>query len=187
MQSSLDGCRCLTSRTANGSRFGGTALWDTLYRICRDSHSYATRFPAMKFLPTPFFSLLTASTTSAMRFLKMSSMNAHSVRQPSIPSSTTSSAHFDADGQKALRSIADLTGGRYSTSRPASSLAQSIQQINRPARPLHARLKPSKFQSGRQLPHPSSLSVLTAPFISASATFARYDSRPICAACFKHT
>ena len=92
-----------------GSRLGGTAIWDSLYRACRD------HIPAQTPGDETFASaiiLFTDGDDNRSHALPEDVVEECQQRQTAIyPFLSAKSSHYDK-GQQALRSLAELTGGR---------------------------------------------------------------------------
>jgi len=116
----------------NGSRLGGTALWDTLYRVCRDH--IPAQVPGNEVSANAIL-LFTDGIDNASHALPQDVVDECSQREaPIYPFVVDDRAHFD-DGQKALRQLAERTGGRvFYDQNAAGSAEESIQQINRELR-----------------------------------------------------
>ena len=116
----------------NGTRLGGTAIWDTLYRVCRD------HIPAQ----TPGDEV---SANAILLFTDGDDNWSHARPQdvidictqhetPIYPFVIDDKAHLNA-GQKALRQLAERTGGRVFYDQAATgNVADAILQINRELR-----------------------------------------------------
>jgi Ca-activated chloride channel family protein len=116
----------------NGSRLGGTALWDTLYRVCRDH--IPAQVPGSEVSANAIL-LFTDGVDNVSHALPEDVVDECSQRETSIyPFVIDDRAHFDA-GQKALRLLAERTGGRvFYDQNVAGSAQESILQINKELR-----------------------------------------------------
>lgn len=116
----------------NGSRLGGTALWDTLYRVCRDH--IPAQVPGSEVSANAIL-LFTDGDDNASHALPEDVIDMCSQREaPIYPFVVDDRAHFDA-GQKALRMLAERTGGRvFYDQNAADGVENSIQQINKELR-----------------------------------------------------
>lgn len=115
-----------------GSRLGGTALWDTLYRVCRDH--IPAQVPGSEVSANAVL-LFTDGDDNASHALPEDVIDMCSQREtPIYPFVIDDRTHFDA-GQKALRELAERTGGRvFYDQNVEGSAEQSIQQINKELR-----------------------------------------------------
>jgi len=116
----------------NGSRLGGTALWDTLYRVCRDH--IPAQVPGNEVSANAIL-LFTDGDDNVSHALPQDVIDECSEREaPIYPFVIDDRAHFN-DGQKALRQLAERTGGRvFYDQGAACGVEESIQQINKELR-----------------------------------------------------
>ncbi len=116
----------------NGTRLGGTAIWDTLYRVCRDH--IPVQAPGAEVSANAIL-LFTDGVDNWSHARPQDVIDICAARQtPIYPFLLDDKAHFDA-GQTALRQLADRTGGRVFYAQAAThSVADSILQINRDLR-----------------------------------------------------
>ena len=116
----------------NGTRLGGTAIWDTLYRVCRDH--IPAQAPGAEVSANAIL-LFTDGVDNWSHARPQDVIDICAARQtPIYPFLLDDKAHFDA-GQSALRQLADRTGGRVFYAQAAThSVADSILQINRDLR-----------------------------------------------------
>lgn len=112
---------------ASRSRLGGTAAWDSLYKICRD------HIPAQAPGEEAFSSailLFTDGIDNRSHALPEDVIEECQSRQTAIyPFLGGDKAHFDA-GQKDLRSLAEMTGGRVFYDQSSANLTASILRID---------------------------------------------------------
>jgi VWFA-related protein len=109
------------------SRLGGTAIWDSLYRICRD------QIPVQTAGDEAFSSaivLFTDGIDNKSHALPEDVVKECQNKQtPIYPFLETGKERFDA-GQKALRSMAEMTGGRVFYEQSSAELGKSILQLD---------------------------------------------------------
>ncbi len=109
------------------SRLGGTAIWDSLYRICRD------HVPAQTPGDEAFSSaivLFTDGIDNRSHALPDDVVKECQSKQTAIyPFIETGKERFDS-GQKALRSMAEMTGGRVFYEQSSADLQTSILQLD---------------------------------------------------------
>jgi Ca-activated chloride channel family protein len=109
------------------SRLGGTAIWDSLYQICRD------HVPAQTAGDEAFSSaivLFTDGIDNRSHALPDDVVKECQTNQTAIyPFVETGKEHFDS-GQKALRSMAEMTGGRVFYEQNSADLRTSILQLD---------------------------------------------------------
>jgi len=109
------------------SRLGGTALWDSLYQICRD------HVPAQTAGDEAFSSaivLFTDGIDNRSHALPDDVVKECQTKQTAIyPFVETGKERFD-NGQKALRSMAEMTGGRVFYEQTSTDLQASILQLD---------------------------------------------------------
>jgi VWFA-related protein len=109
------------------SRLGGTAIWDSLYRICRD------HVPAQTAGDETFSSaivLFTDGIDNRSHALPEDVVKECQVKQTAIyPFFETGKERFDS-GQKGLRSMAEMTGGRVFYEQSGANLRSSILQLD---------------------------------------------------------
>jgi Ca-activated chloride channel family protein len=116
----------------NGTRLGGTAIWDTLYRICRDHVPAQT--PGAEVSANAIL-LFTDGIDNWSHALPQDVVDMCAQRQtPIYPFVIDDKAHMDK-GQQALRQMAERTGGSvFYEQASGASVAESILQINKELR-----------------------------------------------------
>jgi Ca-activated chloride channel family protein len=93
----------------NGTRLGGTAIWDTLYRTCRDH--IPAQAPGAETTANAIL-LFTDGIDNQSHARPQDVIDLCQERETAIyPFLTNDRSHFDA-GQKLLRTLAEQTGGR---------------------------------------------------------------------------
>lgn len=116
----------------NGTRLGGTAIWDTLYRVCRDHIPAQT--PGAEVSANAIL-LFTDGDDNWSHARPQDVIDICAEREtPIYPFVVDDKAHLNA-GQKALRQLAERTGGRvFYDQAVTANVAGAIAQINRELR-----------------------------------------------------
>ena len=136
----------------NKSRCCGTALWDTLYLACRDHLSPQT--PGAETSSNAII-LFTDGLDNRSHALPQDVVEECQRKQTAIyPFVAPDRAHFDS-GQKALRSIAELTGGRVFYQQSTSeAITASALQISQDLRNQYTLVyRPAKFKRNGAFHH----------------------------------
>jgi Ca-activated chloride channel family protein len=116
----------------NGTRLGGTAIWDTLYRVCRDH--VPAQAPGAEVSANAIL-LFTDGVDNWSHALPQDVVDMCSQRQtPIYPFVIDDKAHMDK-GQQALRQMAERTGGSvFYEQGSGASMSEAIGQINKELR-----------------------------------------------------
>lgn len=116
----------------NGTRLGGTAIWDTLYRVCRDHVPAQT--PGAEVSANAIL-LFTDGVDNWSHALPQDVVDMCAQRQtPIYPFVIDDKAHMDK-GQQMLRQMAERTGGSvFYEQVSGGSVTESILQINKELR-----------------------------------------------------
>jgi Ca-activated chloride channel homolog len=116
----------------NGTRLGGTAIWDTLYRVCRDHVPAQT--PGSEVSANAIL-LFTDGVDNWSHARPQDVVDMCSEREtPIYPFVIDDKAHFDK-GQQALRELAERTGGSvFYEQSSGMSVTASFNAINRDLR-----------------------------------------------------
>jgi VWFA-related protein len=129
----------------NGTRMGGTAIWDTLYRTCRDHIPVQT--PGSETTANAII-LFTDGIDNQSHARLQDVVDECQEREAVIyPFISGDRAHFDA-GQKQLRSLAELTGGHvFYQQNNSSSFATSVLGIDQDMRDRYTLIyRPTKLK-----------------------------------------
>jgi Ca-activated chloride channel family protein len=111
----------------NGTRLGGTAIWDALYRTCRDH--MAQQIPGAEMV-TNAIVLFTDGLDNWSHAQFQDVIGECQQRETAIyPFVSDERSRMDA-GQKALRSLAELTGGRVFYEQAGANEVASILQMD---------------------------------------------------------
>jgi VWFA-related protein len=129
----------------NGSRLGGTAIWDSIYRACRDHIPAQT--PGSETTANAII-LFTDGIDNQSHARPQDVVDICQERETAIyPFLTDDRARFDA-GQKLLRSLAEQTGGRvFYAQNNSTNFATSVLNIDQDLRDRYTLIyRPAKLK-----------------------------------------
>jgi VWFA-related protein len=112
----------------NGTRLGGTAIWDSVYKTCRDH--MAAQTPGAEEVSNAII-IFTDGIDNRSHALLQDAVEECQRRQTAIYAFVIDGrSHFDS-GQKELRSLTEMTGGRvFYQEDIGANVTESILQIN---------------------------------------------------------